>query len=136
MNVMRRMMMTSNAGKTDQAEFSPFPPPQTGALPSHHHLLFMITIYGLIMMQRMRIKYLVFFSTCWRSSSCRCTSFTELLLLLTQPSSSRLLRVPSSSLLLNVLSPSCLLTAPSFSQPIPNRYLWSTLIKKIDTIHA
>ena len=44
MNVMR-MMMTSNAGETDQAEFSPFPPPQTGALPSHHHLLFMITIW-------------------------------------------------------------------------------------------
>ena len=38
------VMMTSNAGEADKAEFSPLPSPQTGALPSHHHLLYILTI--------------------------------------------------------------------------------------------
>ena len=46
------MMMTSNTGEADQAEFSSFPSPQTGALPSHRHLLFMITVIMQIKMNK------------------------------------------------------------------------------------
>ena len=41
---MRMKMTTSNTGEADQAELSPLSSPQAGALPSHHHLLFIINI--------------------------------------------------------------------------------------------
>ena len=106
---MRTQRTTSNAGEADQTELPSLSSSQAGALPSHNNLL-RIIVRGLF-----SIMEVIVVATCCRSSSLRCKSFTELLLLLTQPSSSLLLNVPSSIFLLKVPSSIFLLKVPSSS---------------------
>ena len=105
---MRTQRTTSNAGEADQTELPSLSSSQAGALPSHNNLV-RIIVRGLFSME------VIVVATCCRSSSLRCKSFTELLLLLTQPSSSLLLNVPSSIFLLKVPSSIFLLKVPSSS---------------------